>query len=57
MTNARKNDPKMLSTNYFWELYQKWDDAGKTRYGESPNQTMPCRKEELSPYRQHRTAG
>lgn len=44
MTNARKNDPKMLSTNYFWELYQKWDDA-------EPG------KEELSPYRQHRTAG
>lgn len=45
MTNARKNDPKMLSTNYFWELYQKWDDAGKnTIWGVAQsNYAMPER--------------
>ena len=45
MTNARKNDPKMLSTNYFWELYQKWDDAGKnTIWGVAQsNYVMPER--------------
>jgi len=45
MKNARKNDPKMLSTNYFWELYQKWDDAGKnTIWGVAQsNYTMPER--------------
>lgn len=45
MINARKNDPKMLSTNYFWELYQKWDDAGKnTIWGVAQsNYAMPER--------------
>lgn len=28
MTNENKNDP-LLNPNYFWELYQRWDDAGR----------------------------